>query len=131
MEKVTISCNNDQTEIHIYSDLSDYISKMIKYYNNFYEYNLLLFLQNNFNNQKNIIDIGANIGNHSLFFAKYINCKNIYAFEPYSKNIELFNINLANYKEKCFLYEVALSNVNGKMNLYNTENNNNGGYLCG
>jgi len=128
MEKVNINYNNDQTEMYIYTDPNDYLSKMIKHYNNFYEYELLSFLQNNYNNQKNIIDIGANIGNHSLFFAKYIDCENIYAFEPFYKNIELFNINLSDYKDKCFLYTVALSNINGKMNLYNTEESNFGGF---
>lgn len=63
--------------------------------NNFYEYNLLTFLREKFNNQKNILDICANIGNHSLFFAKYFNCNQIYSFEPIPKNIELFRHNLS------------------------------------
>ena len=101
---------------------------MVRYYNNFYEHELLTFLKKNCNNQKNIIDIGANIGNHSLFFAKYINCNKIFSFEPFATNIELFKHNLSKYKDKCILFEQALSDKDGKMVLYNTEQNNFGGF---
>jgi FkbM family methyltransferase len=128
MDKITVSYNCDETEIFVYSLDTDYVSRMIKYNKNFYEHELLSFLRNNFNNQKNIIDIGANIGNHSLFFAKYMNCDKIFSFEPFAKNIELFRKNLSNYNDKCILYENALSDKNGKMALYNTEQNNFGGF---
>ena len=128
MDKVIIHYNNEDTVIYVHSDHTDHIGNMIKYYNNFYEYELLSFLKTNFNNQKNIIDIGANIGNHSLFFAKYINCNKIFSFEPFAKNIELFKHNLSNYKDKCILFEQALSDKDGKMVLYNTEQNNFGGF---
>ena len=76
-------------------------------------------------NQNDIIlDVGANIGNHSLFFAKYMNCNKIFSFEPYHQNIELFKRNLSNFKDKCVLFETALSNKDGKMVLYNCEENN-------
>jgi len=128
MDKIIINYNNDEHEMYVYSDDADYISKMIKYNRTFYEHELLTFLQNNFNNQKNIIDIGANIGNHSLFFAKYINCNKIFSFEPFIKNIELFKNNLSNYKDKCILFEKALSEKECKMVLYNSQENNFGGF---
>jgi len=128
MDKITIKYNDDEIEIYVYSAPTDYISKMIKYNNNFYEHRLLSFLKNNFYNQKNIIDIGANIGNHSLFFAKYIKCNKIFSFEPFETNIELFKHNLQNYKDKCILFEKALSDKDGQMVLYNSEQNNFGGF---
>ncbi len=36
MEKIIINYDNDRHEIYIYSNLEDYISKMIKYNNTFY-----------------------------------------------------------------------------------------------
>lgn len=58
-----------------------------------------------------LIDVGANIGNHSLFFSNYF--KKIIAFEPQKKvfkllefntsehpNIEIFNFGLSNEKSK-------------------------------
>lgn len=127
MEKHYINYNNDVTDIYLHVNPTDYISNMIKYYKNFYEHELLTFLKNNFNNQKNIIDIGANIGNHSLFFSKYMNCNNVYSFEPFDKNIAVFKCNLSNYKDKCTLFENALSDKDGKMILYNSEKENFGG----
>ena len=132
MEKVTIKYNNDDVEdeidIYVHTTEEDYVSKIIKWNKIFFEVEMLTFLKKNFNNQKNILDIGANIGNHSLFFAKYINCDKIYSFEPVQKNIELFNVNLSNYKDKCFLFKNALSYKNGKMKLYNNGENNYGGF---
>lgn len=128
MDKVTINYNNEETDIFVYSVSTDYVSKMIKHNKNFYEEKLLSFLRENFNNQKNIIDIGANIGNHSLFFCKYINCDKVYSFEPYETNAELFRLNLSNYQDKCTLYQQALSDKDGKMVLYNCEENNYGGF---
>jgi FkbM family methyltransferase len=128
MDKVTIHYNNDDTEMYVYSVNTDYISGAIKYHKNFYEASFLSFLRTNFNNQKNIIDIGANIGNHSLFFAKYMNCNKIFSFEPFIQNIEIFKKNLSNYKDKCILFEKALSDKDGEMVLYNSEENNFGGF---
>lgn len=56
-----------------------------------------------------------------------MNCNKIFSFEPFSKNIELFKNNLSNYKDKCILFEQALSDKDGKMVLYNCEENNFGG----
>ena len=119
MDKVTIHYNNDDTEMYVYSVSTDYVSRVIKYHKNFYEASFLSFLRTNFNNQKNIIDIGANIGNHSLFFAKYMNCNKIFSFEPFIQNIEIFKKNLSNYEDKCILFEKALSDKDGEMVLYN------------
>jgi len=127
MDKITIDYNNDKTDMYVYSIHTDFVSKMIKYYRTFYEDELLSFILHNYNNQKNIIDIGANIGNHSLFFAKYMKCNKIYSFEPFSKNIELFKKNLSGY-QNCILFEKALSDKNTNRILYNTEMNNFGGF---
>ena len=42
------------------------------------------------------IDIGANIGNHSVFFANFFS--NIYSFEPYPNSYYLLKFNSKNYK---------------------------------
>lgn len=63
------------------------------------------------------IDIGANLGNHSIFFSKYF--KNTIAFEPHKKiykllkfnteditNIQIFNFGLSDKNKKSLLYTV-------------------------
>ena len=37
MDKITIKYNDDEIEIYVYSAPTDYISKMIKYNNNFFK----------------------------------------------------------------------------------------------
>lgn len=128
MDKITINYDNDETEMYVYSIKSDYVSTMIKCHSNFYEHGLLSFIKNKFPSQKNIIDIGANIGNHSLFFAKYMNCNHVFSFEPIDKNVVMFRNNLSNYTDKCTLFVNALSDKNGKMVLYNSEYENFGGF---
>ncbi|MHC4757448.1 MAG: FkbM family methyltransferase [Planctomycetota bacterium] len=47
-----------------------------------------------FDKKSVLIDIGLNRGIASLFFAKYANIKNIYAFEPFTPTFELAKNNL-------------------------------------
>ena len=67
-------------------------------------------------NNFSVADIGANIGNHSLYFSNYF--KKIYAFEAHpkifsvnqlntsnKKNIELFNFGLGDTHKNSFIYE--------------------------
>ena len=128
MDKDTIYFEGDPTEIHLHSEQTDYISKMIRRSNKFYEHELLTFIRDNFKQLKTVIDIGANLGNHSLFFAKYVDCAKVVSFEPMEKNFQVFKKNLEKYSNKCQLHTYALSDKIGKMTVYNTENNNFGGF---
>ncbi len=116
---------NDKVDMYVHSD-SETVSNIIRYTKTFFEIELLNFLEHNFNEQTNIIDIGANIGNHSVFFSKFLKYKKIYAFEPYEKNIMVLKKNLENTNST--IYEVALSNKKGLMPLYNSDASNYGGF---
>ena len=64
---------------------------------------------------KVILDIGANIGNHSVAFSKI--AKEVLAFEPNSEIFELLSINTRNIKNiKCFNY--GASNENKTLNAF-------------
>ena len=88
-------------------------------------------------NSKTIIDIGANIGTTSLYFASLNSTAKIYAFEPHPNsfkraienvslntftNIQLLNIGLGEKKETVKLYEV--NEHNPGMNRIIAENKN-------
>ena len=75
-----------------------------------------------------ILDIGANIGNHSLFFAKFLNCEMVYSFEPFPRNVSVLKQNLLNFTQKSKIYEIALSDKEGTMPLYNSQAGNFGGF---
>ena len=57
-----------------------------------YELNLVIeYLKNNQLIKGSVLDIGANIGNHSLFFSKYY--EHIYSFEPNPRTFQLLKMN--------------------------------------
>ena len=47
-----------------------------------------------YRNAKTIMDVGANLGNHTLYFCKNTKANSIYAFEPYVDNYRLLNRNV-------------------------------------
>ncbi len=78
------------------------------------------------------IDVGANIGNHTLYFRNSF--KKIYSFEPHPKtykllqlntedftNIEIFNFGLSNLKKKKKILFESVQNVAGES--FNNEDN--------
>jgi len=72
------------------------------------------------------LDIGANIGNHSLFFSKYFDA--VISFEPVPNNCLLLKANLfLNQSQNITLIEKALSDTNTKMGIDkgNSRNTNN------
>ena len=56
------------------------------------------------------VDVGANIGNHALYFGKLENCTKIIAFEPNPHALRILKINilLNNLDQKIELHELAL-----------------------
>ena len=124
-------------------------------FNSLFEFNPVIFFNDTISNEINIdgvyeknqldiikpflkrdifIDIGANLGNHTLYFNKYF--KNIYSFEPhpltfklleintnYKSNIEIFNFGLSEQEKKTSVIIKSQNNVGGEDY---KENNNNG-----
>lgn len=64
-----------------------------------------------------IVDIGANIGCSSIYFAKMWPEAKIYAFEPQRENYEIMLLNTSPYRN-IFRFRHAISNFNGQANLY-------------
>lgn len=56
------------------------------------------------------VDVGANIGNHAIYFAQLPNCTKVIAFEPNPRAIQILKINilLNKLEQKITLYEFAL-----------------------
>jgi len=84
--------------------------------------NTLCFLDNLKENTKNwvFIDIGANIGNHSIYFADHF--KEVHAFEPNPTVFRILKIN-SEYKKNINCYNYGLGENKGKYQLnINQEN---------
>ena len=92
----------------------------------YYERQLLRHLNHSIKNNKGIsIDIGANIGNHSIFFAKYISDK-VISFEPSLVNYNILLRNLkTNLKNNQFLaFQIGLGCSEYDTNLFYPSKNN-------
>jgi FkbM family methyltransferase len=65
-----------------------------------------------------IIDAGANIGNHSVYFSKICHARSVYAFEPMRQTFKILARNAAlNAPEKIICYNFALGSSNSKADL--------------
>jgi len=102
---------------------ADFIQRIIVNSKTFFEMSILQELQPYIKKNAVIFDIGANIGNHSVYWAIKSNAKKIYSFEPVQNifNILKRNIELNNVTEKVKIYNIGLSNekINGSISYYN------------
>ena len=95
----------------------DRIQKGIVEYSDFHEAIELEYLRDTFLKEGSVIlDIGANIGNHTVFFSKICNAEKVYAFEPVAETYDTLcrNISLNHIEDTVVAYNVALGSVSGK-----------------
>ena len=122
-----INKHQEKSEIIFWTMPFDSICKNITL-NKFYEIELLNGMCELVKNKDGIaIDIGANIGNHSLFFANKF--KQVIAFEPVPSNCWIVKANAyLNKIDNLVLIEKGMSNKNTLMAIdtSNRENTNNG-----
>lgn len=83
---------------------NDYIGKIIDEYG-YYELNLLKYTKS-LNLSGLALDIGANIGNHSVYYSKECGFR-VYAYEPYIENFKLLALNTNNLDVKNHLMGVG------------------------
>ena len=107
---------------------NDLISESI-FLNGSHEKEYLKVIKNNLSSyikNKNVLDIGANIGTHTLFFA--LLAKKVYSFEPNKKVFDLLYLNTKNKRNvKAFNY--GLSEKSGIFSALIPMDNTGGGSL--
>ena len=115
----------DNTRIYIHQN--EIVSNHMVNINNFFEIEFLDYIQKNHNKQNEVIDIGANIGNHSLFFAKFLDVKKVHSFEPFPSNLSLLRKNMTNFSDKSQIYDTldSLNLQNISMIKIDVENHEN------
>ncbi len=107
----------------------DYIQSHIVDNGDFYERKELERIRKYIPTNAVILDIGANIGNHSLFWASQGMAKKIYSFEPikatfnileknifinhFENIIEAKNIGISNKKSKAKIISYSMANIGG------------------
>ena len=93
---------------------------------NYWEYEQLSEIDKHLKDNAVIIDVGANIGNHSLYWAMERHAKKIYAFEPIESTYEILerNIQLNHLEDVIQPYNLGLSDEEtfAKIKDYNISN---------
>lgn len=104
--------------------MNDYIGKQIEKSKNYYEYEILSNFIDYFPTNAVVYDIGANIGNHTVFFSKYLKAKKVYSFEPSEEVYNLLKGNIErNYLKGVETYNYAIGERNSLGNITIDESN--------
>lgn len=91
----------------------EYVFSEIQRRGAFYEVDLLDILTYIPLGEGLVVDVGANIGNHTVFFSRFLD-RPVLAFEPIASNFELLEENVgANTKNTVQLEQVALGETEG------------------
>ena len=108
----------------------EYIGKSLSEYGEWSEGEVVL-LKKLVNDNENIIEIGSNIGTHTIPLAKHVsNGGLVYAIEPQSQNYKLLSKNIKdNELKNVKIFKLAISSKKGKayMNIFNENLTNNYG----
>jgi FkbM family methyltransferase len=101
---------------------NDFITNGLRTNQNYYELGMLNFIRDNIERGV-MVDVGANIGNHTIFLAKYC-ATNVIAFEPYPATIDLLEQNVVeNGLDNVEAYCLALSNDQNFVKMKSIEGN--------
>ncbi|WP_346351803.1 FkbM family methyltransferase [Oceanimonas sp. AH20CE76] len=120
-----ITYNNKLLKLHL-PDNDDHIQKIIRTSNTFYEIDMLKSMDTFLAENSTFIDIGANIGNHTIYAAIKNNVKTVYSFEPqpYVFNTLHKNICNNNLQRKVRAFNIGLSNKSGHIAMGDIDPNN-------
>jgi FkbM family methyltransferase len=126
-QKIKLASFNKEIYIDIRYPENDVLSRGLLKNNCFYEEVMLNYILKNIqtSDKKYIVDVGANIGNHTLFFSLLCNNIGIIAIEPYEKVFTILkeNIRLNNLKN-VMTYPVACGADHSYCDLVIPENEN-------
>ncbi|RYC13956.1 FkbM family methyltransferase [Ciceribacter ferrooxidans] len=111
--------------VFFHKDENDHIFSSIRNSKNFYELELLNVLGALLRPGDCVVDVGANIGNHAVYFAGVCGCR-VLAFEPNPAAAETLrkNIETNGLEDRIQVYEVALGSQTGSGNLVVPVNHN-------
>jgi protein O-GlcNAc transferase len=127
---------NSNTQFFLPSYKTDHIQQHIIVQENYYEYKdlhkLVSIFQNGILKKKLnnscICDIGANIGNHSLYFLNECNVSFVYAFEPITETYRVLckNYEINGLTSKTNAHNVGLGETESKANIKTFDERNTG-----
>lgn len=104
---------------------SDHIQKIIRGTKKFYEQSMLAEIGPLLPDSPTVVDVGANIGNHALFFAKVTGAK-VLAFEPNPEAYSILEANVAlnQLTEEIDLHKIGVGSGEGRGEINNVSDIN-------
>lgn len=95
--------------------LEDYIGGLVEKSLSYYEKEILSYLLDYLPADSIIYDVGANIGNHTVYFSKYLKAKKIYSFEPVKATYDVLTSNVKNnlLEDRVTTYNYAIGEADG------------------
>jgi FkbM family methyltransferase len=128
----TFVYNDKKVTFYVPYALKDFIQRVILKTQSFYEVPDLEKFRSFVPASATIVDAGANIGNHSVFFALFCNARKIYAFEPMTVTFEILQRNASlNAPERIQCINAALGAAEGHATLLGYRANNFGAASVG
>lgn len=111
---------------------TDHIQRIIFKTCNYYDVDLLDFICNKWNDallkrelcNASILDIGSNIGNHSIFFFFHCNIKESYNFEPVKDTFNILSKNIELNKLNAHLYNIGIGAKKSQANILKYDKSN-------
>ncbi len=94
----------------------DFIQRAIVLGNGFFESELLDYVRENFMHPgMDVVEVGANLGNHAIYFSKVAEAASVISFEPQGHLCEVFRRNLElNQVENVTLHQAVCSSEKGQ-----------------
>jgi len=102
--------------LYLYENQIDASCLHIRQTHTFCEYYLLEYIKDILPEGHTIIDAGANFGNETIYFSKFLNYQRIFSFEPHPANFELLRMNTAKLLN-VDIFDVALGDTLGYVSL--------------
>jgi len=108
--------------------LNDWVQKVIYETHNFYEIEMLEDIKKRLGENKVVVDVGANVGNHTIFFSKVCKSKQVYSFEPQSNIFKILkkNVELNHMESVVELHNIGIGKEYSFGNIIVTDENNYG-----
>lgn len=124
MKDYVFESGNMKSKFYLPLIRTDMIQKTIFRFNNYFENSTLTYLCQEWNKgkigqiikEKAVLDIGANIGNHTLYFLNECHAKFVYCFEPSSDTFSMLkrNIEINHIEDRTILVNAGVGRTSGK-----------------
>jgi protein O-GlcNAc transferase len=123
---VAFTASGKHVTLH-FASAEDHIAKTIEATGGFYEAELLADVRSRLFFPQCAVDVGAHVGNHTLYFSKVLGLKTI-AFEPNAATFELLETNVREngVEDKCRLRRAAVGAAAGRVHAVASAETNSG-----